>query len=203
MTAASEFEESLRQRLSVGGVLSNLVRASAVITAYELLKEQIVGEVKSFFTYEWHRVDGQPIGVESEEYRERIVSRPMNKVSASLEWLVEAQAITQSELEVVERLQAERHRMAHEIGQLLIDPNVKPDDDLVRQAAGVSRSLARFWGSVTVDTDPAFDGTDVDYDKIESGISLLLGYLAELSAGSIEAFERMIVAWQVEGLGDA
>lgn len=43
------------------------------------------------------------------------------------------------------------------------------------------RSLDRFWGGINIDTNPDFDGADVDRDNIVSGSGALLTYLLQIA----------------------
>lgn len=55
------------------------------------------------------------------------------------------------------------------------------------------RKLGVSWGSIEVDTDPQWDGKDVDYDGIKSGPYLLMEYLAsiaDLSEESVQACQE-------------
>ncbi len=51
-------------------------------------------------------------------------------------------------------------------------------------ATSILHSLARFWGRITIDADPTFDGQDVSDDDIQSGASALfdrlLGVMVEM-----------------------
>lgn len=82
----------------------------------------------------------------------------------------------------MERLRAERNRLAHDLGKILVDPNTEIDASVIAEAASVGLSLGRFWGAIAADTDPEFDEVEIDYDGIRSGIGLLLEHLHTLSA---------------------
>ena len=46
--------------------------------------------------------------------------------------------------------------------------------ETIGDAISLSQSLDRLWGAVAVDSNPQFDGQQIDYDGIRSGVSLLL-----------------------------
>lgn len=60
---------------------------------------------------------------------------------------------------------------------LLTDPYRNVDLDVLLDVRTLLKRLAVFFGGVIVDTDPEFDGTDVDREDIESGTSLLYDHL--------------------------
>jgi hypothetical protein len=59
----------------------------------------------------------------------------------------------------------------------VVDPGVEVRVDMLLAGRDCLKALARFFGGITADTDPKFDGVDVDYDAIESGSSLVYDHL--------------------------
>lgn len=169
----------IKRHLRPETVKSNLTRAASVLAAHQMLRDQIVDRVRGFLSM----TGAMEHQKSAPTYRDEVLSRGPNEVAACLEWLVGAGAITADDVEVVERLWRERNRVAHELPNALIDPNFPVDQSVVGDAAAVSQAIARFWGGISMDADPAYDGLDTDAVEIESGASLLIGYLAEL-AGS-------------------
>jgi hypothetical protein len=179
--------EQFRMHLHPLTTSANLIRASIVITCYELLKDAIVDNLRSFLANEWNE-RGEP--KESVTYRREVLALHRNPLAASVRWHVDAAALSSAEAVAFEQLRAERHRLAHELGRYVVDPNSQVDMSLLTEAVGIARSLSRFWGGIEVDCDPQFDGQDIDYDEIRSGTALLIENLeqvAQLAASMADA----------------
>jgi hypothetical protein len=165
------------------------MQASIVVTVYELLKATAIDNIRSFLADGW-AADGKP--VESEEYQRDVRARSDYLIEGSLRWLVENQAITTADAGAMRRLRKARNRFAHQLGALVVDPSATVDVTLITDAIVVARNLSRFWGGIEVDTDPDFDGRQVDLDGIRSGTALLIEHLEiafRLSDGLTQAAE--------------
>ncbi|MDQ7903062.1 hypothetical protein RB614_00820 [Phytohabitans sp. ZYX-F-186] len=177
-----EFEDLLRAKLSPEAVTLTLTRAGCFLSAYELIKSEVVEKVHQFF---WRGFqDGQHV-YDEERYRQTVLFRsPKSKYRASCAWLVEMGALTAEQVATLEQIQEHRQEIAHELPKLLIDPTFDVRADLLVAAVEIVRKLGVFWGSIEVDTSAEWDGKEVDYEGIKSGSYLLMDYLlviAELS----------------------
>lgn len=94
---------------------------------------------------------------------------------------MESRALTAEEVATLEEIYQHRQEIAHELPKLLVDPDFEVRSDLLVAAIECARKLGVFWGSIEVDTDPQWDGKDVDYDGIKSGPYLLMEYLASIA----------------------
>lgn len=102
---------------------------------------------------------------------------PTSRFRASCSWLVEVGALTVEQSLALEKIHRRRHEIAHELPRLLVDTDVQVDVELLTEAVGCIRALAVFWGRITVETDPYWDGKDVADEEIESGASLFMQHL--------------------------
>ncbi|MEV0534733.1 hypothetical protein [Kitasatospora sp. NPDC050463] len=171
--------ERLRQKLAPESVMITLVRAGSFLSAYELIKSEIVEKVHGFF---WNGFqDGHHTYDEARYQQSVLVRNPKNRYAASCDWLVEMGALTAEQVTTLGAIQKHRHEIAHELPKLVIDPDFEVRTDLLLAAAEVVRRLGVFWGSIEADTNPDFDGTEVDYDGIKSGSYLLMEYLVTIA----------------------
>lgn len=169
-------EDELRLRLhplTLGGLL---IRASILITAYELLKDAVVEPVRDFLADHWT----QNGPADSREYQSTVLTHG-GRVRGSLSWLIERRVITPDQATAFERLRSERNRVTHEMAAMLVDPTLQVDSALIGEAVGLAQSLDRFWGVVAVETSAVPEDREIDYDGIRSGTSLLLEHLEHLS----------------------
>ncbi|QXU52162.1 hypothetical protein [Rhodococcus sp. LW-XY12] len=172
-------------KLSPESVTQSLIQAGALLTGYELVKSSILDGVRDFFIIGFDEA-GMTI---SPEYQKVLALEPKNKFRASVAWLIEMEALKPEHAETLERIRDHRGEVAHELARLLIDPDAGVDVSLLKDLRDCMHALDRFWGSIEVDINPDFDGTEVDLDAIRSGSGLLLDYLCDLSGLDGESSE--------------
>lgn len=162
----------LARKLQPDSARGTLLRAAALLVGWELVQSEVVNKVRDFFTFGFDqfgpRVDRR--------YQERVVSRSARIFDASLGWLMETNAVTAEEAASLKDLRDYRNLVAHELGAFLIDPDREIDLAKLEAIRGVLASLGRFWGQIEVDTNPDFDGRDVDPQDIVSGSTMLLEF---------------------------
>jgi hypothetical protein len=177
--AVKDFEAKLRAKLEPESIALTLVRAGCFLSAYELIKAEVVDKVHEFFWCGFR--DGQHLYDET-RYQQSVLARDRkSKYRASCKWLVEMGALTDEQVATLERIHAHRQEVAHELPKLLIDPAFEVKTDLLLAAVECVRSLGVFWGSIEVETDPDWNGEDVDYAGIKSGSYLLMEYLVAIA----------------------
>ncbi len=91
-------------------------------------------------------------------------------------------ALTPEQVATLTEIQKHRHEVAHELPKLLVDPDFQVKMELLGAATEIIRVLGVFWGSIEVDTNPDFDGREVDYDGIKSMSFMLMEYLTSIAA---------------------
>ena len=136
-----------------------------------------MGNVRGFFVSEF---DESGLTY-STEYERDVLSRDRSTVRASLLWLLDMKAITSEQLAAFDKMREHRNEVAHELPNLLFDSDFSVDLRLLNELHIMLRSIDRFFGEITVDTDPAFDGEEVDLDGIKSGTTLLLEYIISVA----------------------
>lgn len=156
-----------------------LTRAGCFLSAYELIKSEVVDKVHDFFWCGFQ--DGKHL-YDEVKYQQSVLSRnPRSRYRASCAWLVEMKALTAEQVATLEQIHAHRQEIAHELPKLLVDPDFEVKADLLLAAVEVVRCLGVFWGSIEVDTSPDWDGKEVDYDGIKSGSYILMEYLTAIA----------------------
>ncbi len=179
-----EYADKLQAKLAPDMVALTLIRAGCFLSAYELIKSEVVNKVHDFFWCGFE--DGKNLYDEI-QYRQAVLSRNQkSKYRASCAWLVEMEALTADQVSALEEVHSHRHMIAHELPKLLVDPDFEVRSDLLLAAVECVRSLGVFWGSIEVQTDPYWDGKDVDYDDIKSGSFLLMEYLISIAGLDVQ-----------------
>lgn len=171
------YADRLQDKIQPENVVVALVRAGALLTGYELVKTAIIDEVNGFFLQGFDE-DGL---IYSKDYEKSVLTLGRNAFDASVNWLIQMDAITQDQADALEAIRSHRHEIAHELARFIVDPDADVSVDRLAELQGIMRSLDRFWGGINVDTNPDFDGIDVDRDNIVSGSGALLTYLLQIA----------------------
>jgi hypothetical protein len=178
MSIMEDYEGRLRAKLDPEAVRHALVRAGCFLSAYELIKAEVVNKVHDFY---WCGFEDGNHQYDEDEYRQRVMSRDSNRFKASCSWLVESGALTSEQVAILEEIRVHRNEIAHELPKLLIDPDFEVRADLLEAAVECVRKLGVFWGSIEVQIDPYWDDKEVDYDGIKSMPFMLMEYLASIA----------------------
>lgn len=169
-------ERRLQRKLAPEEITANLLQAGLLLVAYELLKLEVVENTKSFF------VDGFDEGGPSysPQYQTDVVSLDPNRFRASCLWLARMGVLSDADVEVALAIREHRHKVAHELPRILINPDATIDTGLVAEAHRLMTAIGRFWGRVSLDTNPDFDGQEVADEDISSGSMLLMNHVLSI-----------------------
>jgi hypothetical protein len=175
----NDYKARLTAKLSHQSMQQTLIRAGAFLSGYELIKLQVIDAVRDFF---WRgEVDEVGSRVYDPAYETDVVARDRNRFTASVAWLVDMGALTTEQADALRAVHTHRHEIAHELPKILVDPDFEVNASLLIDAALCLRSLDVFWGRLSMDTDPQWDGVDVADRDIWGGPSLLMGSLIEIA----------------------
>ncbi|WP_017454475.1 hypothetical protein [Herbaspirillum rubrisubalbicans] len=107
MNASTQWEEFLNPERTQ----ERLISASLYITAFEMLKESIVGRIRDFYF-----VGFSPDGLEySQIYKDEVLGLNKKPLYASLTWLCNSEVISSADLDVFKKLTDVRNVLAHEL----------------------------------------------------------------------------------------
>lgn len=176
--------EQWEKLLTPAVMQERLVSASLYVTAFELLKESIVGRLRSFYV-----VGFDQTGVDIDEsYETAILARNKSPLYASLDWLVENGVIDENDLKSFEQIKATRNSLAHELPSLVIGgadfKHVARFQDLV----ALLRKIEVWWVvNLEIPVNPDFDGSEeIDEEGIVPGPVLMLQMMLEVLSGNEE-----------------
>lgn len=152
----------------------NLIRASIYIAAFEVLKNTIVGRLRSFCKYGL-----EPTG---SKYQSEVLARNRSPVHASLDWLKEERAIDRNDLAVFEEVKQLRNELAHELTRML--------------RTGLPATLPKRFGEMVSLLEKierwGLEGEAVDAENAIPGPLIGLRLLVEVALGSEEEVRRYI-----------
>ncbi len=179
--------------------MTTLLRASCLILGYELIKQQVVEQVKQFYGLSVPLLDYEgeqpyvPSPEQVEEYKREVTSRyPQSTFRASCSWLIEQDALTEEQVDDLDRIRSHRNAVTHELLRFLFDPEAEVDVEVLEDAHGAIRDLGRFWGTIAAGGDPAFDGTGLDTSSVTSGAFLAYDHVLSLAAISTDSLGAVL-----------
>ncbi len=180
-----EFLEQWERFLTPEILRTNLIMASVYIAAFEILKNAIVERIRDFYL----------IGFDSNgfiidpKYKETVLIRNRSPVYASLDWLKEAGAITDADIEVFERAKEYRNLLAHELTRLLMEGLPQDFSERFQDMVTLLDKIERWWiVNVEIPTDPDFvaDPGEIDEEGIIPGTMINLQMILDIALGPDE-----------------
>lgn len=176
--------EQWEQLLTPAVMQEKLISASLYITAFELLRQSIVGRIRDFYNIE-------SIGLEpgthqlSDEYRSEVLARNKSTLYASLDWLTEHGAIDLGDLETFERIKSIRNKLAHELPSVVMGAVDFDHVEIFQDLITILRKIEVWWVvNVEIPTNPDFDGQEIDEAGIVPGPVLMLQMMVEVLSGN-------------------
>jgi hypothetical protein len=174
-----DYEARLNAKLAPDSMKQTLIRAGAFLSAYELIKLQVIDGVHDEY---WRDIrDGKKVYRDAEYQREVLALDPASRFRASCAWLVDRGALTQDQASVLGAVRDHRNEIAHELPKILIDPDFEVNTSFLLAAAVCLRSLGIYWGRMAMAIDPKWDGADVADKDIWGGPDLLMSSLLEIA----------------------
>ncbi|AJY05992.1 hypothetical protein QZM46_06085 [Burkholderia vietnamiensis] len=182
--------EQWEQLLTPAVMQEKLISASLYITAFELLRQSIVGRIRDFYNIE-------SIGLEpgtyqfSGEYRSKVLARNKSTLYASLDWLTEYGAIDLGDLATFERIKSIRNKLAHELPSIVTGTVDFDHIEIFHDLITILRKIEVWWVvNVEIPTNPDFDGREIDEAAIVPGPVLMLQMMVEVLSGNEDLLEH-------------
>jgi hypothetical protein len=149
----------------------SLIEASIFITAYELLKEEIVDRPKSFFIY-----GGEDQPENRLEYEKEVKAlHKKDTFIASCLWLQNQGAITSREVELILQIREHRNAIAHGLPKLIATTELQVDKRLLECLNELATKISRWWAlEVDVPTNPDFDHVEVKDENVQTGLMMFM-----------------------------
>lgn len=159
-----------------------LIFISMYITAFELLREIIIDNIRSFYA-EGFDQNGPKIG---KDYQYEVLARNKSEIYASLDWLVEHEAISIKDIESFEKIKRVRNRLAHELLNVFTRGETFNLVEEFNPLIELLRKIGVWWVvNVEIPTNPDYDGQEIDESEIvPSGILSLQIMLEVVSRNS-------------------
>lgn len=182
-TTADRWERSLDPDV----VRPSLFLATMFITTFEILKNSIVDRIRDFYSVGWSE-SGSTV---NPEYQREVASRKKSILYASLEWLIEHEAIDAKDLETFEKLKGIRNQLAHQLFEVVTGQIESEHEAQFSALVELLRKIEVWWVvNVEIPINPDFDGQDINEEGIVPGAVLSLQMLIEVASGNTELLEH-------------
>ena len=173
--------QQIQHLLSKDVLKDNLTKAGLYALAYETLKNSIIEKPKGFFSTGGTGPD--------DVYKTEILSRHANPLIASCRWFEENGAISGENVTKVLDLREHRNHIAHELANVLLDPQVQVDEERLLQLFQLLCKIDRWWiTQFSIPTNPEFDGEKIDPAEVRSLGMEFLWYLISVVYDLDQAF---------------
>lgn len=170
-------------------VRPSLFMATMFVTAFEILKNSIVDRLRAFYSDGWSEGEMNL----SPEYASNVLARNKSAVYASLDWLLEHEAINEADMATFEQLKSIRNLLAHQLFDVVTGKAMSTHQDQFTALVDLLRKIEVWWiVNVELATNPDHDGQEVDEAEIVPGSILSLQMLLHVASGSTELLE----AWR-------
>ncbi|MDR3657522.1 MAG: hypothetical protein P4L48_18235 [Mycobacterium sp.] len=156
----------------------------------EMIRHAVVDKVRDFY---WIDLDGDGAmsAEDQNEYRRQVLSLARGQFTASLLWLVNSKAMTQTQADRLSAVHAHRNELTHELVKYVVDADADPDTGLFAEALSILKDLHRFWIELELSTGGFFlpEWTTVDDVDPDGVTPASLMVLQQCIDAYVEGFE--------------
>lgn len=164
-----------------------LVSASLYIAAYDLLKESVIGRIRSFYMVGFDENEE----IVDERYEDAVAARNKSILYASLDWLRENEVVDESDCEAFERIKKTRNLLAHELLAIVTAGNESDHIERFEELISLLKKIEVWWVvNVEIPVTPDFDGKEIDEEGIVPGPVLMLQMMLEVASGNEELLNQ-------------
>jgi hypothetical protein len=193
-------------------IREQFIFAGLLLTIFERFKKYVVEQVDGFFSNHFNIIDGKLQYTRGEKFNKLIKEKgghlpgqhANKEFRATLHWFYDLDAITEYELNSIERIYTLRNDIGHEMFHIIADDNkhpIKLDDVLI--TFSVYLKIVRWWvKEVEATTDPDFDQGKYDstnWDEVESIDTVFLREIILKSLVSDEIEKLGILCYKTRG----
>lgn len=159
------------------------------ITTFEILKNSIVDRIRDFYLIGW----SEECNTVSPDYAAKVLSRNKSAVYASLSWLMENQAINESDLVTFEQLKKTRNLLAHRLFDVVTGQAKSPHEAQFAVLVELLRKIEVWWVvNLEIPINPDYADEEIDEAGIVPGAILSLQMLLQVASGNTELLD----AWR-------
>lgn len=175
---------------------SNLEFISLYISLYEKLEDTIISRIKEFHTV---------IEPDEKEYNDKVlklydpkkcpkINNQSKRLISSLIWLLNQNAITDSDILTISNLKKERNKLTHEMFNIIVQGLPKDIHLRFLEMINVFNKIEKWWiVEIEIPTSCYFENVnDIDFENVMSGNMCVLQLILNISLnGSNKDFEEI------------
>ncbi|MBK7656430.1 MAG: hypothetical protein IPJ18_16650 [Betaproteobacteria bacterium] len=185
----SEHKDRWERFLDPEVVRPSLFLATMFITTFEILKNSIVDRIRDFYLIGWSE-EGNTV---SPEYTAKVLSRNKSAVYASLNWLLERQAIDDSDLVTFDQLKKTRNLLAHKLFDVVTGQAESPHESQFSALVELLRKIEVWWVvNLEIPINPDYADEEIDEAGVVPGAILSLQMLLQVASGNTDLLD----AWR-------
>lgn len=169
----------------------NLINASLLLTAYELLKIAFIDNVKSFFGFDEKHIPESydELEKEIEQIRKKLPKKHRtHPILVYARWFQEYEALGEEDYKNIYKIWDYRNKVAHELYFFLLDSELDIDINKILHIRDIMEKVEVWWfKEVEGPINPSIDRDRIKNAEIRSGkmiiLDLLISTALELSPG--------------------
>lgn len=173
---------------------SRLIAASLYIAGFELLEDTVVNRIRDFYIASPEfKASFLDYGRHYRNYEAEVLSKDKNQVRASLSWLRESEAISDTDVATFGELADLRNVVVHELGRKLANGLPARLAQRFAETLSLLDKIERWWiKNVEIPTDPQLRGGDIDESAILPGPTMMLRLMVDVALGPDEAAKKYL-----------
>ncbi|EMH4164294.1 hypothetical protein RJ498_005147 [Pluralibacter gergoviae] len=162
-----------------------VISYSVFISAFEMLKNVVIGRLERFYI----NFDDEQDMV---EYKIKVLDRNKSKLYASLNWLVEYNALEKVDIDEFERLKIIRNKLSHEMLDLLPEDELFDVTNEIRAIIELTRKVEIWWFcNLEMAIDPDSYPEDMDIKQVQPMTVFMLQLMCSVALGDEKAADEM------------
>jgi hypothetical protein len=176
--------ESWLKFLNPESLKQNLIRASIYLTCWEMLKECLVDQPRSFFSHEFR--DGK--WIEDSNYKTKVLSLDSDPLIASALWFRDQKALSDEDIALLRSLRTHRNEIAHELPIFLGRAEANVRLEFLNGVYHLTDKTDKWWiQNIEIPTNPDFDSREFTEEELNGvkSMRMILIPNSEIEKGSL------------------
>ena len=170
-----------------------LISASLFLTAFEMLRESIVGRIKMLYCSGFNETGP----IYDKKYTNDVLSLHKRTLSASTLWLNKNNIITNEDCDTIFELIKQRNNVAHELPLILYGSTSVNYQEWLPKLAKILKKVEIWWVvNFEIPTNPDFDGIEIDEENVSTGPLTAFEMLCDLALGNKEEANLYLIEFQ-------
>jgi hypothetical protein len=173
----------------------NLVAASVFLVAYEMLRQALIGHLRSFFGNNWTLDEVCEV---TPEYRENVLSLEKKEIVACAKWFRLHGGLEDDDLVTLKDITDQRNVIAHELPAIVFSNEKNISAIHLRSIYILTAKVDNWWlREIEIPTNPECDGmSDEEIERSSSLRVMLMSMLVELAEGDDSALVELYRLWK-------